>query len=465
MKLSSNKIAIIWNGLGRYSNHFIQFIVTLVLARLLLPADYAVVAILTIFISISYAFIDGGFIIALVQSQSVTQKDYSTIFYLNVVVSILFYLGLFIAAPWIEDFYNYPDLAIVTRVYCLSIVIQAFGLIPRTIINKNIAFKQLAIISIVSSIITSIVAIAMAYVGLKYWVLVAQSLLSTTLSTIMIYVQAKWKPSLVFSIDSVKKHALFGMRILFVYLFHAVYNNIYSIIIGKKYSATDLGYYDRGRNISGMFPVSFSDFITSSLLPIQSKMQDSRDGLLISYNKSVSLFCLTILPLCIFISAFATETIMILIGEKWLEASPITSILCIGYIFYPLNALNTNLLKVKAEGKVFMWTEILKKGIGIFCIFITVRFNLTIVAIGWTLCSLLEYIISVLSLKNILGKNVIYSIKELIWSSIRILVLVGACYCLSKIILNVYVRLIVCAVTFTLVFLSINIKSIKSVLR
>ncbi len=394
MVVGENKKAVIWSGINKVSSYVVNFAIQIILARLLCPEDYAVVAVLGVFFAISQSFIDSGFPTTLIQRQDCTQKDFSTVFYFNLLIGGIIYGIFFFTAPYIENFFNIANLSIVTRVYSLNLLISALLHVNRVILVKSLRFKQIAIIGFTSSVISSIPAIILAYLGWGYWALVNQVLLGSVFSSIMMFYYSKWKPSLVFSIVSLKKLAPFGLRVLVVHLFHAVYNNIYSLLIGKKYLPAELGYYDRGKTLSSMGPVGFSDSFMSALYPIQAKIQNDNNALRHSYNRAFALSCYLIVPISMYMFNFSNELIYTLFGPKWMDAAWILSVLCIGYMFYPMQSLNINILKVKGRGDSFLYSEVLKKTIGIIIVLVAINFDLKIVIYGWVLGTVLEYIIS-----------------------------------------------------------------------
>ncbi len=394
MVIGENKKAVIWSGVNKVSTYVVNFGIQIILARLLCPEDYAVVAVLGVFFAISHSFIDSGFSTTLIQRQDCTQSDFSTVFYFNLLIGGVVYGLFYFSAPYIEHFLNIPNIAIVTRVYSLNLLISALLLGNRVILIKSLKFKQIAIIGFSSSIISSIPAIILAYIGWGYWALVSQVLLGSVISLIMMFYYSRWRPSLVFSFDSLKKLAPFGLRVLVVHLFHAVYNNIYSLLIGKKYLPTELGYYDRGKTLSSMGPVGFSDSFMAALYPIQAKTQNDDNALRSSYNRAFALICYLIVPLSMFMYTFSDEFIYTLFGQKWMDAAWILAILCIGYMFYPMQSLNINILKVKGHGDYFLHSEILKKTMGIIIVAVVINFDLAVLIYGWTFGSILEFIIS-----------------------------------------------------------------------
>lgn len=394
MVIGENKKAVVWSGIDKVAGYVVNFGIQVILARLLMPDDYTVVAMLAIFFAISQAFIDSGFATTLIQRQNCTQDDYSSVFYFNIFISIFFYSLLFILAPVIQDFYHFQNLAVVTRVYALSLVISSLAMVNRVILTKELKFKKIAIISLTASVISAIPAIIMAYKNYGYWALVFQNIISAIVSVVLLFYFSKWRPSLKFSIKSLKTLAPFGLRILIVYIFHAIYNNIYSLLIGKRYVPQDLGYYDRGKTLASTGAVGFSDFFTRALYPIQSKQQNNLDFIEKSYNKAFSIAAIIIIPVSVFLCVFSYQSVFTLYGEQWLECSWILSVLSIGFMFYPLQAINMNMLKVGGRADYLLHSELLKKSIGIIIVMVAINFSLSVVVCGWTICAILEFIVS-----------------------------------------------------------------------
>jgi teichuronic acid exporter len=465
MVISENKKAIIWSGIDKVSTYIVNFTIQMILARLLCPEDYAVVAMLAIFFSISQSFIDGGFPTTLIQKQDCTQEDYSSVFFFNVIIGGVVYLLFFVCAPYIEAFYDFKGLAIVTKVYSLNLFINSFTMVHRVILTKKLQFKKMAVIAFSSSTISAIPAIVMAYCGFGYWALVIQSLVSAVITSFLLIYQSRWKPSFIFSKASLARLAPFGLRMVVIYLFHAIYNNIYSLLIGKKFTASELGYYDRGKTLSCMGSVGFSDFYNRALYPIQAKMQNDSNELESSYNRSFSVMCLAIVPISAFMFFFAEETVYSLFGPQWTQCTFILKILCLGYMFYPLQALNVNMLKVKGRGDYMLRSEVIKKVMGITCVLTLINFDLKWVVIGWTCCAIIEFLISEGFFLKLYGFSPKSSVKSLIsFVGIAFILSCVLSYSVSLLFDNLFVRFIVGGCAYVLIYGLINLKKIKQLI-
>ena len=462
MVISENRKAILWSGIEKVATYVVNIVIQIILARLLCPDDYAVVAMLSIFFSLSQAFIDSGFATTLIQKQECTQTEYSSVFYFNILIGCIVYLLFFIGAPFIESFYKFHGLALVTKVYSLNLVINSFALVHRVIMTKRLQFKKIASITFFSSILSAIPAIIMAYIGMGYWALVVQSLISALITSLTLMRQSQWRPSFIFSINSLSRLAPFGLRMLLVYIFHAVYNNIYSLMIGKRFPAQELGYYDRGKTLSSMGPIGFSDFYTRALYPIQAKIQNNDDALAASYNKSFFVMCLAIVPISAFMFFFAEETVHTLLGPQWMDCSFILKLLTLGYMFYPLQALNMNMIKVKGRGDYMLVAELIKKVIGIVCVLVLINFNIKVVVIGWTCCAIFEFLISQAFFIKLYRFSPAESIKILIrLTLISFTISFVLSYVGILLFDNLSVRFFAGGATFVIMYVLVNYRKIK----
>lgn len=466
MVVSENKKAVFWSGIDKVATYVVNFVIQIVLARLLVPDDYTVVAMLAIFFAISQAFIDSGFATALIQKNNCTEKDYSTVFYFNLLIAIVVYFILYICAPAIESFYKFPNLSLVTRVYGVVLIIGAIGLVNRVILTKELALKKIAVVGLLSSLLSSIPAIIMAYHGFGYWSLIGQAICSAIISTVLLYLFSSWTPSLTFSYKSLKRLAPFGLRILIVYIFHAVYNNIYSLLIGKKFKSADLGYYDRGKLLASTGAVGFSDFFTRALFPIQSKLQDEPSELEKSYKRSFEIAAFVVFPISCFLCIFSDSTVYTLYGSKWIFCEWILSILSIGFMLYPLQAINMNILKVINRTDLLLRSEIIKKSLGLCVIFLTINWGLQYVVIGWSVCAIIEFLISEYFCIKGSGFAINFQIKIFVK---LFLIPISYCYVLNSILSfftsNLCLQFFIGSGLFVATYLLVNHRSLKQAIR
>lgn len=453
MNIIEGRRAVIWSAVEKVGTFSINFIIQITLARLLMPSDFAVVSMLAIFISVAQVFIDGGLATVLIQKQDCSSSDYNSVYLFNIFIALFLYLIFFLVAPYIEQFYEVQDLTRVIRVYFIVLLVNSFAMISRLQLIKQLKFKKLAKINVYALVLSAIPTILLAYNGCKYWSLVCQSILSTLIMSIGYIISARWRPDFRFSLEALKSLMPFGIRVFVVDLFNSIYNNLYNLLIGKRYQISDVGYYDRGKSLASMGPIGFSDFFMRALYPIQSKIQ-SQEDLNNSYNRSFEICCLFILPLSVFVSVFSTEVISFLYGEKWLQADYMVSIMCLGFMLYPLHSLNVNILKVKARGDFLLKSEVFKKIIGILLALILIRFNIRILIIGWLLSSIIDFLISEVYLYKLSGftlKKSLMKFVQIFLVSISLALLLK--FILMKLISNTSIVLLLGVIVFAFTYL------------
>ena len=280
-------IGLFWSFLDSFSNQGVQFLVGIILARLLSPIEFGLIGMLTIFISISQSFIDSGFSRALIRKKNCTDTDYSTIFYFNLIIAVFFYFLLYIFANDIGSFFNEPKLETLLKILGIGLIFNAFGIIQRTILVKKINFKLQTKISLISSIGSGIIAISMAMFGFGVWSLVALTIARFGLNSVFLWILSKWKPILVFSMKSFKELFSFGSKLLLSGLIDTIYNNVFYLIIGKYYSAAELGFYSRADQFQALPSQNLTGMISKVTYPVLSSIQDDIPNLKLAYQRIV----------------------------------------------------------------------------------------------------------------------------------------------------------------------------------
>jgi teichuronic acid exporter len=402
---------LLWSFIESFSLKGVQFIIEIMMARFLLPSDYGLIAMLAIFLGISRIFIDGGFSTALIQKRDRTEVDFSTVYYFNIVLSIIFYLILFFSAPFIASFYNLPELTIITRVISLNLVIASFSAVARTKLTIDVDFKTQAKVSLSAVLISGIVGIFMALNNYGVWALISQSILNTLLQSLIIFYLIRWKPMFVFSIDSFKSLFPFGSRLLISQLISTIYTNLYSLVIGKKFSSNDLGFYSRAETFS-VFPAStISGVLSRVTFPILSSISNDDTRLKVIYKKYLQLTGFLVFPIMFLIIGIAYPLIEFLLTDKWLDTVMLLQILCLGFLWDPIGFLNLNLLYVKGDAKLILRLEILKKTIAIIILVISIPFGLTPIAIGRAFYSFIAVYINTHYTKKSIQLNYLTQMK------------------------------------------------------
>lgn len=397
-----------WSFIDQFANMGITFLAGIVLARLLTPREFGLIGMITIFIAVSYTFINAGFTQALIRKKNCSQADFSTVFYFNLAVSIFIFVILFLTARYISIFFKEPKLIPILRILGIILIVDALGIIQRTILTKNINFKLQAKISLISSICSGIISIAMAYKGFGVWSLVAQRLSRQILKTILLWLWNYWTPVLIFSKKSFNELFGFGSKLLVSGLIDTIYQNVYLLIIGKFFSAQDLGYYTRADEFKNLPSQNLNSIIGRVTYPILSSIQDDIPRLKNNYQKLIRSTMFITFILMMGMAAVADPMIITLIGEKWRSSIIYLQMLCFVGMMYPLHALNLNMLQVLGRSDLFLKLEIIKKVLAIPTIIIGVIYGIKFMIAGMMLNSLIAYYLN----SYWSGQFVGYSVKQ-----------------------------------------------------
>lgn len=398
---------VVWSAIERFSTQGVQFVIEIAMARVLLPSDYGMIGMLAIFLAISRSFIDSGFSNALIQKKNVSENDFSTVFYFNIIIAVLFYGLIYCSAPLIARFYDMPDLILVTRVISLTLIISSFSIVSRTILVIEVNFKTQAKISLYSAIISGVIGVCLAYNNYGVWALVWQSLINYSLQTILFFIYLRWHPTLVFSIESFKSLFSFGSKLLMATLLGTIYENLYTIVIGKKYKATELGYYTKSEQLVKFPSTNIAGIISRVSFPILSKIQDDNIKLKTAYEKYLSLSSYVIFPLMLGIGALTDPLIRFVLTDEWIGMVLIFQILILDWVWDPICKININLLLVKGLSNLVLRLEIIKRIISISILVISMlNFGIIGICVGRVIYSLISvYLNSYYTGKQINGLN------------------------------------------------------------
>jgi O-antigen/teichoic acid export membrane protein len=383
---------IIWTFFEQLFRAGIQTITTLILAWFLLPEDFGLMAMITVFFTIANALIDSGFSQALIRKKEVNQTDYSTAFYTNLVLGLLVYALLFASAPLIASFYDDPRLIVLVRVVGLVVIINSFQLVQVADLTRKLNFKVQFKVTLPSAIFSGVVAIFMAEMGFGVWSLVAQMLISSFAATTLYWIINKWRPSKDFSIESLNEMFGFGSKLLASGLINTVFQNIYVIIIGKLFSATLVGYYFFAQRIQQLVVTLLSDAVQKVAYPALSTIQDDNMALKGFYRKIIQVVTYIVFPCMIALAVLTKPLFSLMLKEDWLPAVPYLQLLCIVGLLYPLHAINLDILKVKGRSDLFLYLEIVKKLMIVIVILVSVQFGIFGILIGQIVSSILAYI-------------------------------------------------------------------------
>ncbi len=385
---------VFWSSVERFSVQGVQFLIIVIMARLLSPTDYGLVGMLAIFLAVSQSLIDSGFSQALIRKQDRTETDNSTVFYFNIAVGLLLYVCLYFAAPWVSDFYRTPELTPVMRVLCLGVVFNSLAVVQRALFTVRIDFKTQAKATLTAAVSSGIIGIWMAYSGYGVWAIVAQQLLNLGTNTLLLWVFSSWHPRLAYSWKSFRELFGFGSKLMVSGLMDTLYRNIYLIAIGRLFSASSLGYYTRAHQFADFPSSNLTGILQRVTYPVLCTIQDDDERLALIYRRFLRVSAFLIFPLMMGLAAVADPFILLLLKEKWLFTAILLQILCFSMMWYPIHAINLNLLQVKGRSDLFLKLEVYKKLIGIGILCLTIPMGLIAMCIGSIFSSFFALIIN-----------------------------------------------------------------------
>lgn len=415
-----NKTArgIIWSSVERFSVQGIQFLVMIIMARLLTPEDYGLVGMLTVFIAVSQSLIDSGFSQALIRKQDRTETDNSTVFYFNLAIGLFLYALLFLAAPLIADFYDEPVLVNITRVLCISVFINSLVVVQRALLTARIDFKTQAKAALFAAILSGIIGIWMASVGYGVWSIVTQQLVNLGCNTLLLWILSRWHPSLCYSWHSFRELFAFGSKLLASGLLDTLYRNIYLIVIGKVFSASDLGYYTRAYQFSEFPSSNVTGIMQRVTYPVLCSIKDENARLANIYRRLLRVSAFIIFPLMMGVAAVAHPLVLVLLKEQWLFCATLLPILCFSMMWYPVHSINLNLLQVKGRSDLFLRLEIIKKVLGVLVLCITLPMGLIAMCTGSVFSSVLCLVINTHYTGKLINVGFLVQVKDLLPSFI-----------------------------------------------
>jgi teichuronic acid exporter len=420
MSLQNKAISgVFWSFLQKLGAGGIYFIVTILLARKLSPNDFGLVGMISIFIQIGQTLIDGGFSLALIQKKNIDEEDYSSVFYINLIVSSALYLLIFFAAPFIADFYKQPSLVNLIRVLSFVFIINAFSNIQETRLIKDVRFKTLMIIHIPSAIFGGLISIAMAFAGFGPWCIVFMQLITNLAYSIQIWIYAKWRPLLIFNISKAKSLFSFGGKLLISRILTNIYDNIFLVLIGKFYPIHIVGYYQNAYNLTNVPSSIITSVLNSVTFPVFSIIQDDDKRLKQGYRKVMQQAFFFICPVYLIACVVAHPLYQIIFTEKWIAAVPYFQWLCIAAIFQPLTTYNLNIVNVKGRSDVFLNLQMVRRIITIVAIIVAFPFGIK----GLLIVQAYSSIFTFLLFSYFGGKFIHYGLLEQVKDILPILLL------------------------------------------
>lgn len=371
-----------WTAIEKFSVQIVNFLLGLLLARLLTPTDFGTIGMIGIFMAISQTFIDSGFSNALIRKQDVSDEDYSTAFYFNTAVGIICYILLFCLSGLIASFFKTPELKGIIKVYAIVLFINSLTSAQYAKLNHDMNFKLQARISFVASLISGGAGVLLAYLGFGVWALVWQAIASATIRALLLWLFAHWKPLISFSQSSFKYLFSYGSKLLLSGLLHTVYSNFSSLAIGRYYSSTDLGYYSRGNQFAALPSTSITSILQKVTFPLFATIQDDDSRLISVYRKYIGMTSMVIFFLMVLLAALSKPLVLFLLTDKWIDAAVFIQIFCFALMFDHICQLNLNLLQVKGRSDLFLKLEIIKKSISMGMLIIAIPIGVKAICIS-----------------------------------------------------------------------------------
>lgn len=404
---------VFWSAFERFGTQGLQFVFGILIARILLPEEYGVVALLYVFIEISNCFIDSGFANALIRKPDRTETDFSTVFYYNLAVALLFYALLWFASPYIAAFYEVPLLESLTKVVGLGLIIGSIQGVMGTKLMIALDFKTKAKISIPTNIITGVVGLWMAYSGYGVWTLVFPNLIAGVFTIFMYWFYLRWLPSLSFSRKSFKEMFSFGSKLLASSLLDKIYVNLYTMTIGKVFSLEALGLYKRAGMLASFPSSNITGILQNVTFPVLSSIQNEDERVEGAYRRFIRMSVFVVFPLMMGLSAVADPFIRILLTDKWEGAIYLLQIICFSMMWYPVHAINLSLLQIKGRSDYFLQLEVIKKIQGIIILCLTLPFGLVAMCYGSVIASLISLVWNTYYTKKIIGYGYFSQMRDI----------------------------------------------------
>lgn len=440
---SKTKKGLVWSFVEQFATQGVQFLFGIILARLLSPNDYGTIAMPLVFLAIAQCFIDSGFYGALIRKPDLTEEDLSTAFYFNIVIGVICYCVLFLTSPLIADFYQTPILSDLLKVTALATLFNPLCAVQQAILTRKIDFKTQAVVSLSGALFSGVIGLTLAYNGFGVWSLVCQQVGGYLIRTILLWILGKWFPKCIWSWDSFRYLWGFGSKMLGSGLLDTIYNNIYPIVIGKFFSAQDLGNYTRAQQFSNLPSCNITSVLKRVTLPVLSSIQNENERLERNYRRILKLSAFIIFPLMMILSAVADPLVRILLTNKWEGCIVLLQIMCFALMWYPIHAINLNLLTIKGRSDLFFRLEVFKKIIGIAIMCVTIPKGIIWMVSGGIVSSMLSLVINTYYTGKLINIGYFKQMRDLLPIFIASLFVFISVYVIVACFNNIYFQLLI----------------------
>lgn len=447
---------LFWRFMERCGAQGVNLIVQIVLARLLAPELYGTIAIVTVFTAILQIFVDSGMGNALIQKKDADDLDFSSVFYFNIFICFVLYGVMFVMAPFISGFYKNPDLTMIIRVMSISLVVSGLKNVQQAYVSRTMQFKRFFFSTLGGTVAAAVVGIWMAYAGYGVWALVAQDLVNKTIDTVVLWFTVKWRPKLAFSFFRLKALIRYGWKLLASALIDSIYNNIRQLIIGKMYSSTDLGLYNKGQQLTFTIINNINTSIDSVLFPAMSSEQDNQERVKAITRRSIKTSSYIIWPLMVGMAVVAEPFVELFLTHKWIGVVPYIRVFCVTYAFYPIHTSNLNAVKAMGRSDLFLKLEIIKKTMGMAILFATMWISPLAMAYGMLVAGLLSQVINSWPNRKLLGYSYMEQIKDIVPYVILSLIMGGCVYAVAWIPINYLSMILLQVLTGIIIYILLS---------
>lgn len=436
-----------WSFIEAISQRGVQFIVGVILARLLLPEFFGLIGMLSVFMAVMQALVDSGFGSALIQKQNITKKDICSVFYFNIIIGCAAAGGLCLLAPWVAAFYNQPILTPVLQVLSSALIFNSLGQLPYILLIKKLNFKTLTNVTLIASILSGCIGIGMAYWDYGIWSLVVQQIANTLFRTLLLWKFSDWCPAWLFSFHSLRSMFDFGSKLLASSLLNALFDNIYLVVIGKLYSPIELGYFTRADSLQKLPSSTLASVVCRVSFPVFASIQDDPERIKRGMKKALTLLALINFPIMIGLAVVAHPLVLVLLTEKWFPCIPYLQILCLIGLIYPFTLINLTILQSLGRSDLFLYIDIIKKILIILNIVITWRWGIMAMLIGQVIVSLISYYLNSYYSKKLLDYSLFEQFKDFYSYLIIALLMGGLVYTMNFLPFSNHLLLLSCQIS------------------
>lgn len=466
--------SVYWSFIQTVLTNGISIVTSIILARLLMPSEFGLIAMITLFVGIGNVIINGGFTQSIIRSSELDLDEINSIFTVNVILSLFIYAVVFLIAPFIADYFHQPILVGITRVYCILFVLNALSSVQSALLSKQMAFRTLTYANLPALLISGFLGIVLAYYGFKVWSLVFSAILQSSISFLHLWIVSTIKPKFSFKWNKLKTHFHFGYKLVLSGILDTVFMNVYNLIIGRRYNVSQLGYYNRADSLQ-MYPVNmFSSIVNKVSYPLMSEIKSDELKLKETYQKILKVIAFLITPSLLFMMVMAQPLFRVLFTDKWDASVPYFQILCITGILYPIHSYNLQILNVKGRSDLFLKLEIIKKVFFIIVLMVSLNFGIKGLLYGSVVNSIIALFINTYYsglMINYSFKNQIIDLLPIFFLSIVTMVIVWECdsYQMQNINANNFSRLVIGALIAFILYLGgayiFKLSSFKELLK